>query len=134
MRIGDVMKTDLPTVSPDDTVGDAARRMSEAGVTALPVCEGDRLAGMITDWDVTRAVASGDDPGARPISEYMSRPAIVVEPDAHLTDVAEVMAEAHANHLLVRKGDRFAGMVHVDVEWSHVGGLETPTPSFTARI
>jgi CBS domain-containing protein len=134
MRIGDVMTTNLPTVSPDDTIGDAARRMSEAGVRALPVCEGERLAGMITDWDVTRAVADGSDPCGRLIIEYMSRPSIFVEPDAHLTTAAEAMADSRTHHLLVCEGERFAGMVHLDIEWAHVGGLETPTPSFTAPI
>jgi len=134
MRIGDVMTTDLPTVSPDDTIGDAARRMSEAGVRALPVCEGERLAGMITDWDVTRAVAEGSDPCGRLIIEYMTRATIAVEPDVQLTAAAELMADSRSHHLLVRDGERFAGMVHLDVEWSHVGGLDTPTASFTAPI
>jgi len=34
----------------------------------------------------------------------------------------------------VRDGDRLAGMVHLDVEWSQLGGLETPTATFTSRI
>ena len=62
MRIRDVMRSDLPTVSPEDSVGEAARRMWNANVKALPVCEGARLEGIITDWDVTCAVATGDAP------------------------------------------------------------------------
>jgi CBS domain-containing protein len=134
MRICDVMTTDLPVVAPDDTVGDAARRMSESRVKALPVCEGERLTGIITDWDVTRAVAGAGDPGGRPLGDYMSTDLVAADPDTGLTEAAELMADAQIHHLVVRDGERFAGMVHLDVEWSQMGGLETPTASFSAPI
>jgi hypothetical protein len=44
------------------------------------------------------------------------------------------MADHRIHHLLVREGDRFAGMVHLDVEWSQTGGIETPMASFSARV
>jgi CBS domain-containing protein len=71
MRIRDVMRSDLPTVSPEDSVGEAARRMCEANVQALPVCEGARLEGILTDWDETRAVAAGDAPERRSVADWM---------------------------------------------------------------
>jgi CBS domain-containing protein len=133
MRINDVMTKELPTLSPEESVCDAARRMSESGAHALPVCEGERLVGMITDWDVTRAVA-GDDAGpGRPVADYMARDFAAVEPDALLTEASELMADRRTHHLLVRDGERFAGMVHLDVEWSQTGGIETPFASFAAR-
>ena len=44
-----------------------------------------------------------------------------------------MMASRRIHQLLVRDGDRFAGMVHFDVEWSQVGGMETPTATFSSR-
>jgi CBS domain-containing protein len=134
MRIADVMATDLPTLAPPQSVRDAACRMTEAGVQALPVCDGERLTGIITDWDVTRALASGDDAGGRPLSDFMSTDLVTTAPDARLGDASEKRAGRRIHHLLVRDGDRFAGMVHLDVEWSQMGGMETPTATFSSRI
>jgi CBS domain-containing protein len=134
MRIADVMATDLPTVEPADSIREAACRMTEAGVQALPVCDGERIAGIITDWDVTRAMASDGDAGALPLSDYMSTDLVSTAPDALLGDASELMADRRIHHLLVCDGERFAGMVHLDVEWSQMGGLETPTATFSSRI
>jgi CBS domain-containing protein len=134
MRIGDVMATDLPTVEPQESVRDAACRMAEAGVGALPVCDGERITGIITDWDVTRAMASADDAPKEPLGDYMSTNVVTAAPDAQLGEVSELMADRRIHHVVVRDGDRLAGMVHLDVEWSQLGGLETPTATFTSRI
>ena len=132
MRIRDVMATDLPKVEPEESVRDAARRMTESGVHALPVCDGERLEGIITDWDVTRAAA--DDASAGPLRDYMSTNLVTTAPDARLVEVSELMADRRCHHVLVRDGERFAGMVHLDVEWSQMGGMETPTATFSSRI
>jgi CBS domain-containing protein len=108
--------------------------MIEARVQALPVCEDDRLAGIITDWDVTRAMAADDDAARRPIADYMSTELVAAPPDAQLVECSDLMADRRIHHLLVRDGDRFAGIVHLDVEWSHLGGFETPTATFRAPI
>ena len=134
MRIRDVMATDLPTVEPEESVRDAACRMTEAGVQALPVCDGERLTGIITDWDVTRAMASSEDASSQPLRDYMSTNLVAATPDAQLGEVSELMANRRIHHVLVRDGERFAGMVHLDVEWSQMGGMETPTATFSSKI
>jgi CBS domain-containing protein len=72
MRIADVMTRDLPTVEPNSSVRDAAREMSKWGVRALPVCEGTRLVGIVTDWDLVRALADEGDAASRPLGDFMS--------------------------------------------------------------
>src|SRR5215211_1728636 len=67
MRIADVMTRDLPTVEPGSSVREAASRMRERGVRALPVCEGTRLVGIVTDWDLAAALADEGDPTSRPL-------------------------------------------------------------------
>ncbi len=62
MSVRDLMKTDVPTGRLEDTVRDAARLMDETHVKLLPVCEGDRLVGVLADWDVICAVADGGFP------------------------------------------------------------------------
>jgi CBS domain-containing protein len=134
MRIADVMNRDLPTVAPRDNVSYAARQMASRGVRALPVCDGERLAGIITDWDVTRAVAADRDAADHMLGEYMTNDLVAVEPDTRLTEASEVMSDSRVHHLVVREGERYVGMVHLDVDFSRMGGLDTPIATFSAKI
>jgi len=134
MTIADVMTRDLPMVGPEDNLRKAAREMKQAGVKALPVLEGDRLVGIITDWDVTQAVAEDNDPAQEPLSRYMSTDLVSVTPGTGFMEATEEMADRRIHHLLVCEDGRFCGMVHLDVEWSELGGLETPIATFSAAI
>jgi CBS domain-containing protein len=134
MTIADVMTRELPVVAPRDSVAKAAQEMRDAHVKALPVCEDDRVVGIITDWDVTKAVADESNPSQRSLSDYMSTDLVSVGPDATLMEAAEELAAHRIHHLLVCDDNRFLGMVHMDVEWSELGGLETPHATFAAPI
>jgi CBS domain-containing protein len=135
MRIADVMTRDLPTVDPKSSIRDAARKMSSSGIRALPVCDGPRLVGIVTDWDVVRAMAADGGPSSQPLADFMSTELVVAPPEATFAEAAEMMADHRVHHLLVRDGDRLAGMVHLDVEWSQLSGaVGPPTASFAAPI
>ena len=58
----------------------------------------------------------------------MSETTVAISPDAQLTAAAELMASSHSHHLLVRDGERFAGMIPPDVEWSPVEGRLSSIP------
>ena len=63
MKISEVMTTDVETVSADQTAREAAAFMLRADAGSIPVCEGDRVIGMITDRDIAvRGVAEGRGP------------------------------------------------------------------------
>jgi CBS domain-containing protein len=135
MRIADVMTRDLPVVEPLCSIREAAQEMKRSGIRALPVCDGSRLVGILTDWDVVRALAAEGDPSAQPLADFMSTELVATAPDATLADAAELMSEAEVHHLLVRDGDELAGMIHLDVEWSQLSGATgPPVPTFTAPI
>jgi CBS domain-containing protein len=135
MRIADVMTRDLPTVEPRSSIRDAARQMRERGVRALPVCEGERLVGIVTDWDLARALADEGDPSDRSLAEFMSTDLVAAPPDATFAEAAELMADRRVHHLLVRDGDHLAGMLHLDVDWSELGdAVGSPVATFTAPI
>jgi CBS domain-containing protein len=134
MRIADVMTRDLPTLEPQSPISEAARQMRSSGFQALPVCDGTRLVGIVTDWDLACALAD-DDPAGQPLSEVMSTDLVAAPPDATFAEAAELMAERRVHHLIVCDGDRFAGMVHLDVEWSALGDtISSPVATFTAPI
>jgi CBS domain-containing protein len=63
MKLKEIMTENVAVVAPDTSLYEAARKMRDLDVGALPVCDGERLVGMLTDRDLTvRAVAEGRDP------------------------------------------------------------------------
>ena len=134
MRIRDVMSADVPIAQLEDTVRDAARLMHQADVKVLPVCEGGRLMGVLTDWDVISAIADGGAPDTEFIRDYMSVNVVAVTPDTELLEAGELMAQRRIHHLAVCDDDRFAGIVHVDVEWSELAGRGAPHATFAASF
>jgi len=67
------MTSNVETVTPDTNVTDVARRMRDLDIGSLPVTDGRRLLGMVTDRDLTiRAAAAGKDPGSTAVREVMS--------------------------------------------------------------
>src|SRR5438309_6368512 len=108
MRIADVMTRDLPTVAPGSSVRDAAKEMIRRGVRALPVCDGTRLVGIVTDWDLVRALADEGDAASRPLGDFMSTDLAAAPPDATFAEAAELMADRRVHHLLVRDGEQLA--------------------------
>jgi CBS domain-containing protein len=135
MRIADVMTRDLPTVQPGSSVRDAAKEMKRWGVRALPVLEGARLVGIVTDWDLVRALADEDDAASCRLGDFMSTDLAAAPPDATFVEAAELMADRRVHHLLVRDGEELAGMLRLDVEWSELSGaIGAPVATFAAPI
>jgi len=72
-RIAEVMTPDVRSVAPQETVRRAAQMMDEMNVGALPVCDGQKLVGIVTDRDITvRATAAGKAPDEAHVDEVMS--------------------------------------------------------------
>jgi CBS domain-containing protein len=100
--VGEVMAPANRMVSPDDTVQHAAQRMRDEDTGVLPVGEGDRLIGMLTDRDVAlRLVAEGRDPARTQVREVMTPELRSVFEDAPLEDVARMMTEQRLRRLAV---------------------------------
>jgi CBS domain-containing protein len=112
-RVADVMEREVRVASPDDTVQQVARLMREEDTGALPVGEGDRLVGMVTDRDVTvRLVAEGRDPARTKVREVMSPEVRYVFEDEDLEHVADNMAEQQVRRLpVVNRQKRLVGVV-----------------------
>ena len=78
MKVSEVMTRDVQTVRPDQRVQDAATFMLNADAGSIPVTEGDRLIGMITDRDIAvRGVAKGYGPDT-PVRDLMTNDLVVV--------------------------------------------------------
>src|SRR5437868_2384637 len=112
-KIKDVMTKGAQVVKPDDTIKHAAVTMEALEVGPLPVCDGERLVGMLTDRDITtRIVASGRDPNATTVREAMTAEVLYCFEDQGLEDAAKVMKERQVRRMPVLNRDkRLVGMV-----------------------
>ncbi|WP_343897577.1 CBS domain-containing protein, partial [Craurococcus roseus] len=106
-KVADVMSRDVALASPDDTVQQAARLMRERDTGALPVGEGDRLVGMVTDRDIAlRVAAAGMDPSRTKLREVMSGEPHYVFADETIESAAASMAVQQVQRVPVLNRDR----------------------------
>jgi CBS domain-containing protein len=112
-KVGDVMTQRPRAVSPQTPLNEVAQVMESEDVGVVPVVEGDRLVGIVTDRDiVVRAIAKGKNPSGMPASEVSSRELVTVHPDDDLSDALELMAKYQVRRLAVTGEDeRLVGVV-----------------------
>ena len=106
------MTRSLLTVSPDATLGEAAAQMSERGVGAVVVLEGDAIAAILTERDVMRAVASGQD-GSAAVAAWMTRHPDTIEPTDTTDHAASLMIHGGFRHLPVIEDGIVVGIVSI---------------------
>lgn len=112
MKIRDVMSKDVQVARPTDTLQEVARRMAAGDFGFIPVAEGDRLVGTLTDRDIAvRAVARGGG-GASLVSEAMTAPVTTVLDSANLKVALDAMSTGQIRRLpVLDKKDRLVGVV-----------------------
>ena len=112
MRIIDVMTPNIETVTPDQTARDAATFMLRAEAGSIPVCEGDKVVGMITDRDIAvRGVAEGRGPDT-PVRELMTDGIICAHENDDVEEVARRMSEEQVRRLpVLDSNEKLIGIV-----------------------
>lgn len=106
MKISDVMTPDVEVARPTDTIRSVAQKMAQMDIGSVPVCDGRRLQGMVTDRDITiRAVAQGLS-GDTPISQVMTGDLEYVMADDDLDRAADKMADGQIRRLPVVDADK----------------------------
>lgn len=112
-RLKDVMTPGVEVIRPDATFDEAARKMKTLDVGVIPVCDGERLTGMLTDRDiVVRVVAEGRDPKRTAVSEAMTPQVASCFEDDDVEEAAMVMVEKQIRRLVVLNRDkRLVGIV-----------------------
>jgi CBS domain-containing protein len=108
------MTSPVECASPGTTLREAAQKMKDLDVGALPICgSDDRLAGIISDRDITiRAVADGLDPTTAKIGDNMSPGIIYCFEDQDVSDAAHMMEQNQIRRLVVLNRDkRLVGIV-----------------------
>ena len=112
MLVREAMTRDVHTVSPEQSIQEAARLMLQIDAGALPVGENDKLVGMVTDRDIAvRGVAGGKPPTA-PVREIMSRELRYCFEDEDLNHVSRNMADQQVRRLpVVDRNKRLVGIL-----------------------
>ena len=112
MKVSEVMTREVQTIQPDQPVQEAASFMLSADAGSIPVTEGERLVGMITDRDIAvRGVAKGHGPDT-PVRDLMSNDVICARIDDDCADVASKMSEAQVRRLpVVDEQQKLRGIV-----------------------
>jgi CBS domain-containing protein len=112
-KVREVMTTRPRSVTPQTPLSEVAKLMEADDVGAIPVVEGDRLVGIVTDRDiVVCAIAKEKDPRGMPAAEVSSRELVTVDPDDDLSDALKLMAQYQVRRLaVIEEDDRLVGVV-----------------------
>lgn len=112
MRVRDVMTRDVESARPDQTLQQVARMMADGDFGVAPVCDGDRLLGIVTDRDIAvRGVATGKSLDT-PVRDVMSGDVKTVRDDDKVADVYRTMSQAQVRRApVVDESGRLCGIV-----------------------
>src|SRR3954452_17474676 len=109
----DIMTPDVSCIGEKDTLGEAARRMTELNVGSMPICgEDNRLKGMLTDRDiVVKALAAGRNPDEVTAGEFAQGKPVTIGADDDVAEILSTMAGHQVRRLPVIDGHRLVGIV-----------------------
>jgi CBS domain-containing protein len=137
MRISEIMTRDPELIDPNSSIRDAARRMKNEDIGALPIGENDRLIGMVTDRDIAiRAVAEDRDPSSTTVRDVMSEKIYYCFEDDDIEDAARCMADNQVRRLpILNRDKRLTGIVSLgdiaqtgeDCEKTALEGVSEPS-------
>jgi CBS domain-containing protein len=111
-QVRDLMVSDVVTIEPSTSVVDAAKRMIQQEKGPLPVVDGDRPVGIVTDRDiVAHVVAEGRDPSSTTVDDIASHELVTIGPDQDVDEARGLMAQHELDRILVVEGDRLVGII-----------------------
>lgn len=118
MEIGKLIegraKSDIVSCSIDSSVREAVAILASRRIGAVPVMDGDKVAGIFSERDVIyRLAEEGDACLARPLSEVMTAPAITVERSSVVLNALALMTRRRIRHLPVVDGEEMCGFISI---------------------
>ena len=108
---------DIMTATPDfvdgsTTVLDVAKKLATGNYGSLPICDGDKVTGMITDRDiVVKVLAEGKDPATTKVIDLIQGEVVTIGADDSIEEAARTMAEHQVRRLPVIDGNKLVGML-----------------------
>jgi CBS domain-containing protein len=111
--LGEMMSRNVLAVAPEDTLGEAAERMTGEGVGSAVVLDGGRLIGILTERDVLRAAAGRVHSSDARVREWMTSDPIVAREETTATESLEIMMANGFRHLPIVEEGRVVGIVSI---------------------
>ena len=112
MQIRDIMGKEMYYAIPTSTVREVAQIMLRHNIGALPICNGNKLVGIITDRDLAiECCTASVDPQKAQISEFMTANPVTARPDMDLKEACELMAKEQVRRLPVVEGGNLVGII-----------------------
>lgn len=139
MLVSQILRTkgdSVFTVKPADTVGAVAELLNSRGVGALVVLDAERVAGIVSERDIVRALASqGASAMARPVSDFMTVNVLFADPGETVDALLSKMTDRRIRHLPVCKAERLIGIVSIGdlVKWK-ISEVEAEADGLKAYI
>ena len=118
--VADLMTEDVLTVAPEDTIGETAQKMVELGVSSAVVSDYGRLIGIVTERDLTRAVAGRVHTSEARVREWMTVDPVTLSKDSSPAEAARIMLDNGFRHIPIVEDEHTIGIVSIrDVaRWS----------------
>jgi CBS domain-containing protein len=111
--IADLMTADVVTVAPEDTLGEAAAKMTEKGIGAVVVSDFGRMIGILSERDIMRAVADRIHSSEARVREWMTADPVTATTETSVEEAGRTMLENGFRHLPVVDGERAIGMLSI---------------------
>src|SRR2546426_10873420 len=111
--LGEVMTRDVLTVAPEDTIGEAAQKMTDQGVGAVVVSDFGRMIGIFTERDLMRAVAGRVHSSEARVREWRTPDPVTMTEDMSVEDAGRTMIDNGFRHIPVVTGERAVGIVSI---------------------
>jgi CBS domain-containing protein len=107
----EIMTTDVETCTLLDNVYEVAVKMKEYNVGSIPIVDGEKIVGVITDRDIVTRCIADKHPASSKVEDIMSKELITIVPDSDAGKAAQLMAENQIRRLPVVDGGRLVGVV-----------------------
>ena len=116
MQLKDIMTRETETCRPDATLVEVSEQLKQRNVGSLPVCDGDKFVGMLTDRDiVVRGLAERRDPNASMVRDIMSQEVVYAFEDQDVRECARLMEQRKVRRLpILDRSNRLVGIISID--------------------
>lgn len=134
LTVGDVMSTPVETVARDATATDAARKLRDARVGSLVVCDGEEPVGIVTEADLVELVAREADAGSTSVADVLSAELVTAETDLPIEDAAALLADHDIRRLPVCEDGALVGIVTTTDLSYYLPHLARTSTNWTERM
>lgn len=112
MILKDIMTSDIASLNQMSTVQDAALLMAKHNVGSIPICDNQKIIGIVTDRDIAlRSVAEGSDSTKRTVGDIMTKDIVTGTPSMNVHEAAKIMSEKQIRRIPVVENNNLVGMV-----------------------